>query len=746
MSDIDDLLSEFDAPAGKQGYDRYIPDPAEALATYRNMAQGGWESIKQGATQLGQFGGDPLSRIKGVGNIGLGLAQQAGAIPAGIGKYFGGPIGRGIEDVTGSPTAGQIAGSTVELAPALMVPFPGANALRAGPEAASMVAGELPAARMATEGLITKFGARGAPAASTVDDDFDSLVDEIAPATRKTTAAKDVDYRIAEDWYKKVLTDYEPQSTLPPMSPPVPKDVRFLHKGSPKVGERKYARDEAGEQVNMQGYQDYGGVPTFRTSHSPRMPQEAPAPTQSYEDVFSREIQGQPQFSQMPLHPGSNPQALQDMWLPNVRDQASVDPRLLAELKLKFGGGSPQGQLDNPPWMPQPSGGQRPPAQMPIPGARPMQPQQTNVQFPNEMMPVPMGTEARQNTNRLRSDLGLPLDESEIARQTRAPLNERPPIPEKPITPAEAPKAVTQYGEIEVGQPYDIVMNMGGQEMRSAGGTVKELTYKNEPVVKSGKSVMEPVGYAILEDGRQVPVKLLQRSGTAQPNIQMSAPTTEAMPKPAAPTKTAPPPVASSAETVDPAFTAVQKKMADTQKPKDLTEVTKGIKRAFKYHTGKTTYTQMMQYMPEGTSRNQIDKALKEIKKTKPNLITATDPKTKEKYAVMGKLTDYEKSIMSAEAKDANFNMGIKAIREKIKGTTTYLHNFSANEMNKVGADIKPAVLTKKLNDLLASGKIKVVGENTGKEYTNITSKMITSPEDFDEDLLISFTEKKAKK
>lgn len=745
MSDIDDLLSEFENP-GKQGYDRYIPDPAEALGAYKSMAQGGWDTAAQGFSQLGQFGSDPLSRLKGAGNVAMGGAQIAAAIPAAIGKYIGAPIGRGVEDLTGSSTAGQIVGGTAELAPAVMMPFPGATAMRVGPEAASMVAGELPAGRMAMEGIINKFAPKAGKAATSgnyYDDEFEDLANEVAK-TRKTSAAADVDYRTAEDWYKRVLTNYEPNSTLPPAAPPVPKDIRLLQKGNPKVGERKYAQDEAGKPVVMQGYADQGGVPTFRTSHSPKAPQQQ-APEGEYQNIFQREVAGEPHISQMPLHPGTRPDVLSEMWLPNVRDQANVDPRLLAELKLKFGGGSPQGAIDNPPWTPQQTAGVRPPAQMPIYGARPYQEPTPNVILPES--PIPMGTQARETSGRLRNDLGLEPDPTQALQRARTARQEelarQPEAPPPDLTPAQAPKAVTQYGNIEVGQPYDIVMKMNGQEMRSSGGVVKELMYKDEPVVEAGKSVIRPVGYAVLEDGRQVPVKLLQRTGTTQPNVSMSAPATATMPKPQAPK----PPVASTEQTADPAFAAVQKKMAATQnQPKDLAPVIKGIKQAFKYHTGKTTYTQMQQYMPEGTSRAQIDKALKELKKSKPNLVTATDPKTKEKYAVMGKMDEDQKTAMSNAAKEENFNRGIEAIRAKVKGTTTYLHNFSASEMDKVGANVKPAVLTKKINDMIAAGKLKVVGENTGKEHTSVTSKMITSPEDLDEDLLVTFVEESKKK
>lgn len=738
MSDIDDLLSEFSAPAGKQGYDRYMPDPAEAMKTYDSMAQGGWDSIKQGASQLGQFGSDPLSRIKGAGNIALGGAQWAGAIPAAFGKYLGAPIGRAVEDATGSPTAGHIVGGTAELAPALMVPFPGASAIKAGPEAASMVAGELPAARMATEGALTKFGARGAKAA-TSDDGFDDLVEELT--SRKTSAAKDVEYRAAlaelQRRFKPGVA--EEGSRLPPMSAPVPKDIRLLHKGNPKVGERKYAQDESGNPVVMKGYQDFGDTPTYRTSHSPRMPQEPEAPVGQYQNIFQREIAGESPISQMPLAPGTRPEVLDEMWLPNVRENTPIDPNLLAELKLKFGGGSPQGAMDNPAWLPQQTAGVRPPAQMPIYGARPTQEATPNVIMPES--PVPMGTQARETPGRLRNDMGLPPDATQALQRGRTARQEelarQPETPPPELTPASAPKAVTQYGNIEVGQPYDIVMKMNGQEMRSAGGTVKELLYKDEPVVEAGKSVMKPVGYAVLEDGRQVPVKLLQRSGTAEPNIKMSAPATEAMPKPS---KISPPPVASGQQSADPAFAAVQKKMSAKTAPA-AAEETKG---ASGYTTrelghqimksrpvGKYYYAQIKKDFP-GATRGEIDKAIDFLKTKNERLNRQTDKDAGDQFMVVNKATHAQKVDDKAARFDEIF---AQASKDKKFG---YLHNFQPATLTKMfaskgGNEVSAETTVNGINRMIKNGTIKVYPEGqSDKPLKKVNLSDLSGDDDID--------------
>lgn len=761
MSDIDDLLMEFTAPKGPEGVSRYIPDPAEFGSSYRQASQQGWENLSQAGSDIWNQGVNPWN----VGRAALaGLEYMASPFTA-FGRYLGSPVERGVTDLTGSPTAGKVVGETVALAPTLAVPFPGASAIRAAPEAAGLIAGEYPAARMATEGVINKLGARGASTIPQATDDLEGLVDEVAGGTRQTSRAKTLEEEVALRWFNDQFKGGGPTPAVPPLGDNVPSNVRLLRNARPKVGDKKYSGDV------LEGYDPGEGRPTFRTSHSPTMPQEQ-SPLAFYENAFRREFEpsnvalGSPP-SQMPLLPGRNP-ALEDMYLPNVRAEAQVDPRVLAELKLKFGGGSPQGGTE-PPFMPQQTAGVRPPAQMPIPGAQPMQPQNTNVLLPSEMMPVPMGVEARQNVNRLRTDLGLPEDPTEATRQAREPLASRPPVPESPVSPAQAPKAVTQYGEIEAGQPYDIVMNTGGQEMRAPGGIVKELIYKNEPVVEKGKSVVRPVGYAILEDGRQVPTKLLQRTGTiAQPSAQMSGP------KPPVGRKLGAPDIAP--QEVDPAFAELQKSMgkktgseppvapttepvgptavdvaappAKTYDAKNVSSVGTAIKDIIRETKGKVAFSQIKERVP-GVSNSMINKAYDELIKGRDvNLVRQTDPATKENFIVRRKMTDAERKAKdkgtSVSMRDTNFTKGLQKIREGIKGDVTYLHNFSGYNMAKAGHEIKDSEIAKRLNAMIEKGEVKVYTENSNKPINHLTQSMF-DPEELDEDILIEFV-KKAKK
>lgn len=706
MSDIDDILGEFDAPPSSMGgVERYIPDPTEFGSAYDEAVNRGWNSLKEAGSDIWNKGANPWN----VGQAALaGLDYLASPFTA-LGRYLGGPVQRGVTDLTGSPTAGQLVGDTVALAPLMAAPFPGASVIKAAPEAAGMMAGEFGGARMATEHLANKFAARGAPVMSQADDEFESLVDEANPS-RTTSRAKELEDEVALRWYQAQFEGGGTPPDLPPVSTSRARDVRLLERGNPRVGQNKYARDEAGQPVTIEGFEPSTGAPTYRTGAQAAQPTrqyppvwdeggypmtnlgtqtaERPAPLEWYERQFDfNRPEGQSPAGQTPLLPGVRPEVLSDMYLPNVREQSQLDPRLLAELRLKFGGGSPQGGTE-PPWMQQQTAGIRPPAEMPVMGASPMQPRNPNVIFPPEGQPVPMGVEARQNANRLRTDLGLPADEAEVTRKTREPLASRPPIPEKPITPAEAPRAVTQYGEIEVGQPYDIVMKMGGQEMRSPGGTVTELLYKNEPVVEKGKSVTRPVGYAVLEDGRQVPVKLLQRTGTNQPNVQMSAPK-EPAPSRAQPAQQ-PITQAPGDQEIDPAFSALQKKMAaktgapkQPKTPKPNVEVKKGSKEALSDRQG------------------QINR---------------------------------------------NWDMGLKKVRENMEGDSTYLHHFSGPSLDSYGAQIKSTNVAKKLNEMIQQGDIKIVGENSGKEIKRVSHNMLDEPDALDEDFVVTFLKKKKAK
>ncbi len=709
MSDVDDLLNEFDsssAPAsGPQGVFRYVPDPAEFGAAYNEASTRGFENLKSAGQDIWNKGANPWN----VGQAALAGLDYLASPSTAFGRYLGGPVQRGVTDLTGSPTAGQLVGDTVALVPTLAVPFPGASAIKAAPEAAGALMGEQAGARMATEHLANKFAARGAPVYSQADDEFDDLLNDVAPSSRSTSRAKELEDEVALRWYQSQFKGGGYSPDLPPNTASQPRDIRLMERGGPrKVGQRKYAKDEGGEDVIIEGFEPSTGAPVLRTGAQAAQPtrqyppvweeggypmtnlgtqtRQQGAPLEWYERQFDfNRPEGQSPAGQMPLLPGANPGALEEMYLPNVREQSQLDPRLLAELKLKFGGGSPQGGTE-PSWMPQQTAGVRPPAQMPIPGASPMQQPNPNVIFPPEGMPVPMGGQARQNANRLRTDLGLPEETSEASRTAKQPLANRPPIPEAKVTPANAEKDVTKFGDIEAGQPYDIVMKMGGQEMRSPGGIVKELIYKNEPVVEKGKSIMRPVGYAIFEDGRQVPTKLLQRTGTAQPNVQMSAPAEKA-PKPAR----AQQPVveAPGDQEIDPGFAALQKSMAK------------------KTGTPKVAKTPAKADAAKGSPESKSDR----------------------QFQI-----------------NNNWKKGMEAVRKTIKGDSTYLHHFSGSALDNFGAQIKSENVAKKINEMISNGEAKVVGENSGKEIKKVFDGMLDHPDAQDEDFVITFLKKKKSK
>jgi hypothetical protein len=735
MSDIEDILSEFDgASPNVGGAERYIPNPSEFTNAYSKEANEGFQGMMQAGSNIYNQGFTPGNVFQAAQ---AGLQYLASPFTA-AGKYIGGPIGRGVEDLTGSPIAGQIAGGTAELVPLMAAPFPGTSFMKGAGTMGAAAMGEGPAAASAISGLGTKIAARGAPAARS---EIDDLLEEFEPAsaTRKTTPAKDVEYRAAEDFYRKTLDpatygEYAPGKVMPPNASPEPIDIRLRHKGNPKVGEHTYSKDKN----VIEGYQDFGGSPSYRTSHSPRTneratfgynPDDAPTgmladdPAQQYlDDLFGKYQRGETLPSQMPLMPGVaqrlpesagvNVARMQEMYLPNIERNSQVDPNLLANLKLKFGGGSPQGGTE-PPWMPQQTAGQRPPASMPIMGARPYQEPQTNVIFPNEMMPVPMGIEARQNTGRIRQDLGLP-----------PPVEKQPPSPvaEKPITPAAVDKDVTRFGDVVSGQNYDIVHTSGSMEMRAPGGTVKELITINEPNIVNGKVSYKPTSYGVLEDGRKVPIGMLKPAGVKQPNMtnmgEASSPVT--------PTKVNP--AKASAEVVaDPAFSKVQEAMtkpatkptakvpaAQNNPPKaDRSEFMNAVIEARNKFGNKVTDDQIREIAPNAT-RGQIDKAIKELQKTEKysRLVRATGDDGVP-FVLMRKLEPKEASDL---AKSKNFDRIVDNVIADKK--FVYLRNMSPISVSKSNnIEIKDKDVVSGLNKLIKSGKIKVFPESNPDKF-----------------------------
>lgn len=418
MSDIDDILSEFSAPSGPQGYNRYIPDPNDYNTAQQEAQKSSFEGMSSAASDMWNHGVGPTNVAQAALN---GLSYIASPL-TGFGEYLAGPIRRGLSDM-GHPNIGQVAGNTVAMAPAMFAPFPGAKTIGGLAEGAGALIGEAPAARSVMQNAPTMLAGK---AAAVPKSDIDEVLEE-AGGVRQTSAAKSLEERVAERWFQRQFLggDEVPNIASAPGAPD-PANIRLLHKSNPKVGENKYAKDEGGNPVVWEGYQNQGERPTYRTSKMPGGKSTDEAPEEFYNNAFRRLFEpdnvalGSPP-SQIPLHPdtakvlpeslGVDSQRMKDMYLPNIENRSEVDPNLLAELKLKFGG-SPKGAGINP----QPA---------PFPGARNQYPWSNgnNVMFPagdQSVYPIPMGVEARQNTNRLRTDLGAELDPEQIFREEMA--------------------------------------------------------------------------------------------------------------------------------------------------------------------------------------------------------------------------------------------------------------------------------------------------------------------------------------
>lgn len=690
MSDIDDLLSEFDAPVSTSA-SRYIPNPAD-------FASGNAAAVESGLSGLKSAGSDFLSQ--GLTPSIAGRAAMAGleylsAPFAGLGKYVGTPVGNIVGDVTGSPTAGKLAGDTAGLVPLMAAPFPGVKSLGTLGEGAAAMIGEAPAARSAVEGIATKLGARGAVANAESGSSIDDMLNEFETgAVRRTSHSP----KAPVDWYERQFRGGDTPE-IPPMGAPDPTDVRLMHAEGKGVGKQKWAKGEDGKPVVMQGYEDPGGGrPTLRTSHVPKQPAEPEAPTDWYGGQFQRELNPDqyrelgPSPTQMPIQ---NDALIKDIRLQDLKGNADIDPNLLAELQLKFNMGGPI-----------------PPKSTPMLGSSPMEPPPT----------PPSGS------------------------------SPRAPIPDKPLTPANVDKDVTRYGDLEVGGNYDIVHAVGGNEMRATGGKVKELITVDEPAVSNGKQIMRPTAYAVLEDGRRVPAKMLQPS-SGQPKI--AAMGDASVTKPTAKQAV---PEASTQETADPAFAKVQAAMAKKKQPQLSNEeisgeyAAKAAKSKLTQDTvktikqlidgpfkGKITDHAIREKMPTAT-RAQIDKAVKELQATThPRLNRATGDDGVP-FIAMKKATAKDATQDSGTAKAEHFGKGLAGIVENRKAA--YLHDLAPAEMSRrAKANISMKTAVEKINELILTGRAKVYPEGEpGKKISQISAKHFDRA-DHDHDFTIEFTE-----
>jgi hypothetical protein len=732
MSDVEDILSEFSSPSstpqGPQGINRYIPDPAEYSRAQHEAQSSSFKGMYDAGKDMWNNGAGPVNIAQAALN---GLSYIVSPL-TGLGAYLGGPVERGISDL-GAPGLGKVAGNTVALAPGLMTPFPGARAMGTLAEGAGAMMGEAPAARSISQNLPAMFAGKAAPVASEIDD----VLHEFDNGPRQTSRAKTIEDELALKWYQDQFKGGAPEPTVPSFAgPPEPQDVRLLHKGNPKVGELKYAKDEAGGPVSISGYQNQGERPTFRTSHAPGYTPPDEAPIDFYNNAFRREFEpgnvaigSQP--SQIPLHPdvakilpedlGVDAQRLQQSYMPNVErgqvippqaaeDAARVkgmasfgpgspeqiDPKLLSELQLKFGMGSPR--------------------QAPIPGSTPM---------PSNVLNFP-----------------------------------KLPIPDNPGTVAKP--SLSNFGDVEIGQPYDIVHTAGAMEMRAPGGIVKEMVQVNEPIVRNGKTEYQPAIYGVLEDGRRVPAKMLKPANGKAANMSNIG---QSEPRPSVPAAKAP--EAATEATADPAFDklreAMQKKTSEPAEtevlapkyqkttpegklvnydPKDRADVQTVIKKMLSAKKGKVLFSQLSETMP-GLTRSMFNKAVDEmVATTAPNLVRSKVKGSDDMSLVRRAMTKDESKQISRAAgdavKDNNFTNGLAKIRENIKGNTTYLHNFSGAKMQAAGHEIKDIEVARRLNKMLEEGKIKVTKENSGDPVDRVTTTMF-DPGVLDEDVLITF-------
>lgn len=169
-----------------------------------------------------------------------------------------------------------------------------------------------------------------------------------------------------------------------------------------------------------------------------------------------------------------------------------------------WGGGGPNPRPeDRPP--PNPSGGW---------GGGPVTPN------PNPAGGTPPSSNVQERLRQFRGGSVAPNEVPPLKQpETNAPTRPTLPPPTKPM--AAAPTA--NVSAFKSGDTVDIVHKIGGKEMRMPGGTVVEITTRKEPVFErklrtEGGDMPQRINYedrqyAKLDDGREVPVTLLQRQG-----------------------------------------------------------------------------------------------------------------------------------------------------------------------------------------------------------------------------------------
>lgn len=471
----------------------------------------------------------------------------------------------------------------------------------------------------------------------------------------------------------------------PTIQPDVTGGASIRAKG-PGATQENYLGPKGGKhQRGTELFSDYepgSGRPTLRTSHGPRQPAGPEAPEDWYDQQFADYFAGKTPVEQMPQYPIPGT-SLEQTHLPRARESAPVDPNIEAELALKFGGRSPT-PMNQQPWMPQQNWGNRDvstspygspggvsPDVPPIPGA----------------VPVPQPPKPEIPTGGLASDL------PSIKPTQNLPHD---------VTPAQADKSVTPYGDFVV-----------GDYVTDAEGKVHQI--KNLALDQARKPM------ANLDNGSRVPVdglQKLQATNTSPEQVQGM------LKKPA---KT----------------TSVAKERPTLEEPTSGSKVDStifnGIKNALKKQKGRVYYDNIMDYVPQGTTKSQITKALKEMQKESPSLVTGTE-KGKGQYVVRGEGTRTPKQEKEYQI-GKQFDKGLTSIRKQT-GDTTYLSNFKSLNFEDAGSEVTIDNIAKKFNAMIKQGKLRVYGEESGTLYDEVSPDMFYTDRN-DEDIIIEFVKDK---
>lgn len=166
----------------------------------------------------------------------------------------------------------------------------------------------------------------------------------------------------------------------------------------------------------------------------------------------------------------------------------------------------------------------------------------------------------------------------------------------------------------------------------------------------------------------------------------------------------------------------------------DNKAIMQGVRTAFKTaDKASISHEYIMNYLPEGTTKEQLNNVLQGMSKTDKGLVL------KENAVTFSKLTPSQRDAASKTAVAANFHRGLAALRKELTGDTSYLYNFTADKFDAAGSQMKNARIIEQFNKMISDGKLQVHGENSGKVIDKLTAQMISKGEHNDEDLLITF-------